>query len=138
MKTIALSTTAAIIVLSTMTIHAFAYQNYQHYSQGWNDGQTNAQDAWKNGMGYDPLICNGEGHTHDYCQGYIQGYNEYWHRAQAVNSDSNNNEAENNASISINGNNNHVNVNQINGQNSGSDSSNGGNSPDNSNRGRYG
>lgn len=110
----------AVLLLSGVSIRANALSSQDRYNAGWSDGEQNGYDAWRLGYSYDPLPCGG--HTHAYCQGYQAGYDDYWHRAQLANSnvDNNNNKAENNANVKINGNNNMVEINQNNGQANGS------------------
>ena len=86
--------------------------SYDHWKAGWDQAQGDAYYDAYNGHYRDYQSgADCQGHTHSYCDGYIAGYGDYVNR-NAVHLTDQQNVAENNANVKIDGNNNRVEINQ--------------------------
>ena len=105
-KTIILGATLPLI-LFLFPNHILGLSDQERYDVGWQSGVSQAQYDWNNNLPYDPL-CPAH-HSNSFCVGYQGSYNHWWESAQRL---SNQQVTEQNAAVSVKGNENYVRITQ--------------------------
>lgn len=113
---VAILSIAIVSVISSQSVKAWTAPQpgpaYNHWKSGWDQAQNDAYYDASNGQYRDYQSgADCQGHTHSYCDGYIAGYGDYVSRNSHQLVDQQN-VAENNANVKIDGNNNRVEINQ--------------------------
>jgi hypothetical protein len=97
----------APLFLLLLPNQVFALSDQERFDIGWQSGVPQAQYDWNNNLQYDPL-CPSH-HSDSFCLGYRSGYNHWWDSVQQL---SNRQVTEQNANVDVQGNGNHVTVDQ--------------------------
>lgn len=114
--TVAILSIAIVSVISSQYAKAYYVpppgRDYDHWKSGWDTAQADAYYDAGNGQYRDYQSgADCQGHSHSYCDGYQAGYQDYVNRNSHHLVDQQN-VAENNANVKIDGNNNRVTIDQ--------------------------